>query len=316
MTEAKSDYRLESFDEYDEPCQMTKAYCGQLSLDQYEEQAANTTEQAVLDLLSYLDKNPQKIQSILTKRKKEELENCGMFSFLKMKWMCLINGDKNGGVAIPEEECQAKLEGLKLEMTKVLDYSLKSRGRRCSSRLAAKRQKMSTSINKENIRTPVAENHIPPPPPPPPPVISVATPGGRDLVKRGTPLKDLNFTMDTPKSLMKVKRKHERTGSDFSVSSMTTIGSFSSLQQELLSSNPLRRLRTTNRSRSPGGTPSRNPRFSIENPANLSTSEPLYRAFVNSMQHKFRNVRSPSPAGRHSNFSSPGDALSPGGFTP
>ncbi|XP_033749080.1 uncharacterized protein LOC117333766 [Pecten maximus] len=265
MTETKSDYRLENFDEYDEPCQMTTAYCGQLSLDQYEDQMVNTTEQAVLELLSYLDKNPQKIQSILTKRKKEELENLGMLSFLKMKMMSLINGDKNGGVTIPEEECQAKLDNLKCEMTKVLDYSLKSKGRRCSNRLAAKRQKMSASINKENAEIPISENH-PPPPPPPPPVIAIATPGGSDMRKKGTPLKDLNFKMDTPKSLMKVKRKHERTGSDFSVSSLTTIGSFSSLQQELLSSNPMRRLRTTNHQRSPGGTPSRNPRMMSDSP--------------------------------------------------
>lgn len=44
---------VEVFDEYDEPVAMETAYCGQMSMEQFEEQTANATEQAVMVCSSF-----------------------------------------------------------------------------------------------------------------------------------------------------------------------------------------------------------------------------------------------------------------------
>lgn len=73
--------------------------------------------------------------------------------------------------------------------------------------------------------------------------------------------------------------------------------------------------------RSPGGTPAKKNKRGSGSPSSFSgygtPTEPLYRALVNSMQKKFRNVRSPSPAGGlYNNAMSPASASVSPGFTP
>jgi hypothetical protein len=63
--------------------------------------------------------------------------------------------------------------------------------------------------------------------------------------------------------------------------------------------------------RSPGGTPKKQPR-SRGSPSSLCngyrTATPLYKALINGMHHKFRNIRPPSPVLQYSEMSK--------GFTP
>ncbi|KAK3084264.1 hypothetical protein FSP39_010811 [Pinctada imbricata] len=215
------------------------------------------------------------------------------------------------------------------------DVIVETKGKRTSKRLAEKRQLSRqklplTSEKKCDTKglAPPPAPPIPPMAPPPPPVPSMITKGknSRPVTRaksmyhtptRGTPLKDINFQMNTPKSLVK-PRKHERTGSLSSFGSFSTIGSLSSLHQELLSINPTNLLKTTATPRSPGGTPVKKRRGIDGSPSGMtpgySPSEPLYKALLSGMHKKFKNVRSPS---LNSGNNSPSSGVtSPGGFTP
>lgn len=75
---------LETLDEFDEAVPLTKTYGRLLTEEQYEEQAAKTTEDALQNLLAHLDKNPNEYHRIMKKRRKEEAENRGIISFLKV----------------------------------------------------------------------------------------------------------------------------------------------------------------------------------------------------------------------------------------
>jgi len=51
MADCKSDYRLESFDEYDDPCEMKTAFCTQVTVEQFEEQSVSATEKALMVII-------------------------------------------------------------------------------------------------------------------------------------------------------------------------------------------------------------------------------------------------------------------------
>ena len=70
-------------DEYDPPTPVTKAYCSRLSAEEYENQASSCTENAIAELVQYLEKNPASYRKALAEKKKEKLENTGLFSYAK-----------------------------------------------------------------------------------------------------------------------------------------------------------------------------------------------------------------------------------------
>ena len=80
-----------------------------------------------------------------------------------------------------------------------------------------------------------------------------------------------------------------------------------SVQDELKSMNPLKRLRATETPRSPGGTPllkRRSVESTLGTPDVLrDNSEGLSAALLRILEQKFRNVGSPSPAPRTANRS-------------
>lgn len=303
------DSRLENCDEFDDAFPMKTGFCQLLTEEQYESQAATETEKAIQQLIEHLDSNPEIVKELMKKRKRDDEENSGFMSYLKLKMLSMMGQDVNSRFAVSEEECEEKISELKEGMTKAFEYSLESKGRRSSQRLAAKRLKSSD------------ENSVPPAPPLPPPSVKKEqkTPT-KDQGKQSmelptptrlrTPLKDRNIQIETPQSL-RIKNKDDRRGSISSMGTWKSIGSLSSLHEELLSINPNKLLKPSLQPRSPGGTPKKQPR-SRGSPSSLyngySTATPLYKALINGMHQKFRNVRSPSPAVQDCD-------LSPG-FTP
>lgn len=307
------DKRLENCEEFDEAFPMKRHYCQLLSEEQFEDQAETETEKALKELIEHLDKNPDVIKDLLKRKKKEEEEDGGLFSYMKLKMLSMMGKNMDARYAVSESECEQKIEQLKDGMTKAFNYSLESKGRRFSERLAAKKNKKLASDLNEPI----------PQAPPPPPLPSSSkvkihvtdhdkTPGKPPSynTRLRTPLKDINSQVDTPAS-MKSKKFDERRGSIASMGTWKSIGSLRSLHDELLSIDPNKLLKTSH-PRSPGGTPRKKMR-SDHSPSSLcngySTATPLYKALITGMHQKFRNTRSPSPAVQD-------QCLSPSGFTP
>ncbi|XP_041349385.1 uncharacterized protein LOC121368707 [Gigantopelta aegis] len=342
---------VETFDEFDEPVPMHHSYCQQLSMDEIEEQSETATQRGLNDLIKYLEQNPEAYAKIMRKKKVEDLENGGIFSYLKVKMMSVLHGDQYPACLVTPEETCNQLNEVKSGMIRAFQYSQDSKGRRFSSRLAKKRkvdeiqtcdekQSSRRRCDKSNTRyvrcRAVSSQHasptlipvakiapsdstlaVPTPPPPPPPLVQTPRtrlqlqrpPLHKENVSPTESISDHEFV--TPPERTK---KHQRTVSNGSITSMTSITSLSSIHSELMSSNPLKKLKCTDITRSPGGTPLR-PRAS-----GFAPSEPLHKALINVMKKKFRNVRTPSPRSAnhsrnssHNNSSSfsPGFCLSP-----
>jgi uncharacterized protein YozE (UPF0346 family) len=72
-------------DEYDPPTPVSKVYCTRLSNAEYEDQASRCTEDALAELIQYLENNPSSYRRVVSSRKKEEGENAGFFSYAKVQ---------------------------------------------------------------------------------------------------------------------------------------------------------------------------------------------------------------------------------------
>lgn len=71
-------------DEYDPATPVGKVYCTRLSDEEYEDQASRCTEDALAELIQYLEKNPASYSRVMASRKKEREENAGFFSYAKV----------------------------------------------------------------------------------------------------------------------------------------------------------------------------------------------------------------------------------------
>ncbi|KAL5017511.1 hypothetical protein ScPMuIL_007100 [Solemya velum] len=301
---------LEAYGEFDEACDMNSAYCRQMTVEQFEEQGQNETEKALQQLMAELSKNPAAIRSLLQKRKKEDMENAGVLSFLKAKMYSFMMGDRHQAFEVSDKDVHMKLDSLKTGMQKAFDYSKENRCRR-SARLSEQRNKNAQNKSRRKPQTTATTttttttNGIPPAPP-----VPLASPEHCDLKtpkRKVKPLRNKNLEVDTPPSMR--ARRMKRTGSKESLKSLSPLGSLSSLHVELMSATRIRQLRATHNLRTPGGTPLNRRPACPDSPS--SVTEPLYRAFLTSMQHKFRNVRSPSPSpanGLYNNVMSPRSA--------
>lgn len=71
-------------DEFDPATPVNKAYCRRLNAKEYEDQASTCTEDALAELIQYLEKNPGSYHRAMGRRKWEEEGNAGIFSFVKV----------------------------------------------------------------------------------------------------------------------------------------------------------------------------------------------------------------------------------------
>lgn len=72
------------FEEFDEPTPMKSSFCKTLTEEEYEEQGSVYTREALDSLMEYMDSNPETYSKLIKKRKKEEAENAGLISFVKV----------------------------------------------------------------------------------------------------------------------------------------------------------------------------------------------------------------------------------------
>jgi len=111
-------------DEFDEATPAKSSYCRRMSSAEYEEEGCRCTEDALSELMDYLDSNPSAYNRVLQKRKKEEAENANLLSFVKIRVLSYWHGKDAGFTSLTDGECRQKLAKMKENMGKALEYSL------------------------------------------------------------------------------------------------------------------------------------------------------------------------------------------------
>lgn len=71
-------------DEYDEATPLRGTFCSRLTAEEFEEQGASCTEEALSQLMEHLEKNPEAYGRVLRQRKRQQAEEAGLFSFVKV----------------------------------------------------------------------------------------------------------------------------------------------------------------------------------------------------------------------------------------
>ena len=111
------------FDEFDDATPLRHSFCGRISREAYERQAAESTESALEQLMEYLERNPDAYTDVVKKRRKEEADSAGLLSYLKVQLFSLWSGN-GGSLSQPtERECTEQLKKMKEDMIKVYEYS-------------------------------------------------------------------------------------------------------------------------------------------------------------------------------------------------
>lgn len=71
-------------DEFDEATPLRRAYCSRLTLEEYEDEGSSYTEKALSELVAGLDRKPDTYKKVLERRKKEEVEEGGVLTYVKV----------------------------------------------------------------------------------------------------------------------------------------------------------------------------------------------------------------------------------------
>lgn len=114
----------EFLDEFDDATPVKSSYCKQLTSKEYEEEGCRCTEDALSELMSYLDSNPSAYGRVLQKRRKEETESSSLLSFLKVRALSYWHGKDAGFKPVTDGECKEELAKMKETMGKAFEYSL------------------------------------------------------------------------------------------------------------------------------------------------------------------------------------------------
>ncbi|XP_005987224.1 WAS/WASL-interacting protein family member 3-like [Latimeria chalumnae] len=332
---------MQTLEEFDQECPLSMMFCKRLSEEEFEEQAVSYTDQALRDLFRTMDRNPALCEKVIRRRKQDELEKSGFASLIKAKFFRAVEGQMNHCNEVNGEELRCRLDSLKDEMMKVQEYAqeAKSTATRSSKRLAEKRSGAQSSrrllapptvpvaappakqlaekrlIVSAEVHSPkscMVPPTVPAAPPLPPPPVPAST------AKFSSPLRDKTNSQQlqmvvpaTPElldsyGLSKLNRPfqslvplgpHPGTGS-------CNRGSLTSVQTELLSGNPLKRLRSTGVQRSPGGTPVQTPKKPELQSGEVASPA---TAFNTALLDKFRNVGSPLEVAREATGDSDSD---------
>lgn len=107
---------------YDPASPSLTTFCKRMSKEDFEKQASDYTQNALAELIEYLEYNPTAYHNILRKRKREDAEKGGVFSFLKAKMLTTIFGDEYLE-KIDESEAKKKLSALKDDIRCSYDYA-------------------------------------------------------------------------------------------------------------------------------------------------------------------------------------------------
>ncbi|XP_032823468.2 uncharacterized protein LOC116950114 isoform X2 [Petromyzon marinus] len=290
---------MECMDEFDPEVPLRVTYCHTLSQEEFEEQGSAHTSAALAELIRTLAQHPQLHARTLRRRRQEQAEEAGVFSFIKAKFCLLVQGENNECSTVGDEELQREIEALREQMNQAFEYAQEAKDgrRRFSKRLAEKQR-----------------NCMPPPPTTPPPTAlpplapppTAPPPPAPPLPKAQVPLKErtnpmANAVAQTPELLksygltsLNKKRVGDAKTSRNAGESLAVCAA-SNWQDELVSSLRSKRLKTTGAVRSPGGTPVNaavKGRDSINN--HMSPASTIKAALIT----KFQKVSSPASSDR------------------
>nr|XP_032823468.1 shootin-1-like isoform X2 [Petromyzon marinus] len=290
---------MECMDEFDPEVPLRVTYCHTLSQEEFEEQGSAHTSAALAELIRTLAQHPQLHARTLRRRRQEQAEEAGVFSFIKAKFCLLVQGENNECSTVGDEELQREIEALREQMNQAFQYAQEAKDgrRRFSKRLAEKQR-----------------NCMPPPPTTPPPTAlpplapppTAPPPPAPPLPKAQVPLKErtnpmANAVAQTPELLksygltsLNKKRVGDAKTSRNAGESLAVCAA-SNWQDELVSSLRSKRLKTTGAVRSPGGTPVNaavKGRDSINN--HMSPASTIKAALIT----KFQKVSSPASSDR------------------
>lgn len=109
---------LDEFDPACAPCD--KRYCDRLSVDEFEKQSADTTEEELQKLMNFLKDNPQSYYNVARKKKLDQLD---VLSFAKVKVMSAIKGDNYLKMYFPSEKCKESMDLLQEQMVSAYNYA-------------------------------------------------------------------------------------------------------------------------------------------------------------------------------------------------
>ena len=102
------------------PCLTT--FCQRISVAEHDRLASDYTQKALAELINYLEYNPTAYHNILRKRKREDAENSGVFSWLKVKVLSSVYGDEHVE-KLDDGEAKMKLSSLKNDIMSSYNYS-------------------------------------------------------------------------------------------------------------------------------------------------------------------------------------------------
>nr|XP_032823467.1 protein enabled homolog isoform X1 [Petromyzon marinus] len=291
---------MECMDEFDPEVPLRVTYCHTLSQEEFEEQGSAHTSAALAELIRTLAQHPQLHARTLRRRRQEQAEEAGVFSFIKAKFCLLVQGENNECSTVGDEELQREIEALREQMNQAFQYAQEAKDgrRRFSKRLAEKQR-----------------NCMPPPPTTPPPTAlpplapppTAPPPPAPPLPKAQVPLKErtnpmANAVAQTPELLksygltsLNKKRSVGDAKTSRNAGESLAVCAASNWQDELVSSLRSKRLKTTGAVRSPGGTPVNaavKGRDSINN--HMSPASTIKAALIT----KFQKVSSPASSDR------------------
>ncbi|KAL4660827.1 mitochondrial fission regulator 2 [Arapaima gigas] len=284
---------METMEEFDLECPMVKRFCQQMSEDEFEQQGLTYTQQALQELFSTMERQPELCERVVRKQKQAKLEKGPVGVSIKAKFFSVVEGKLNRCNTVGSEELQDRVRQLCAEMEKVQAYAQEAKctSKRASRRLAEKRGQSLTAVTgQEKPSTPLYPGAPPPgPPPPPPPPLPPAS-GSVTPVRNHASHQQVAATPDILCSygLSRLNRPGSFMDSDTpKPEHRKKPGPHLDIHTELLAYNPAKKLKATAiSSRSPGGTPTA--RQPIRNHKRSPVS-----AFNTALITKFRNAQSP-----------------------
>ena len=106
-------------EEFDQPSPVTVNYCHQIRSEDFDLHSAQTTNDALRELMEHLEEQPEKYYQIIRKKKADNLK---MFQFLKVR---VLNKFKDQYLEkhFPDDQCRKELDKLKKDMASAFDYA-------------------------------------------------------------------------------------------------------------------------------------------------------------------------------------------------
>ena len=107
---------------YDPASPSLTTSCKRITSADYEKEGSDYTQQALTQLIQYLEYNPTAYHNVLRKRKREDAENAGVFSWLKVKMLSTVYGEEHCE-NMSDDALRQKLTSLKSEMVSSYNYA-------------------------------------------------------------------------------------------------------------------------------------------------------------------------------------------------